>query len=179
MSLTWPWALLALLAFPLLLGYRWRLRRRRRRGAVRMSSVALVRAALPQRSAWRRRIPLWLLAAGLVVLAGGAARPQATVVVPSDSSAILLAMDVSGSMCSTDVVPNRLTAAENAAKDFVRAQPKGARIGLVVFTGIAALRVGPAPDKDALLSAIGRLRPSRGPAIGLGILPPIDALAEI
>jgi len=179
MSLTWPWALLALLAFPLLLGYRWWLRRRRRRGAVRMSSVALVRAALPQRSAWRRRIPLWLLAAGLVVLAGGAARPQATVVVPSDSSAILLAMDVSGSMCSTDVVPNRLTAAENAAKDFVRAQKSGTRIGLVVFTGLAALQVPPTTDKDALIAAIGTLRTNRGTAIGLGILAALDAISEI
>ena len=85
MSLNWPWALAALLAFPLLLGYRWWTRRRRRREAVRMSSVALIRAALPGRSLWRRRIPLWLFAAGLVVLATGAARPQASVLVPSDA----------------------------------------------------------------------------------------------
>src|SRR5437016_6157668 len=68
MSLTWPWALTALLAFPLLLGYRWWMRRRRRRGAVRMSSIALIRTALPGRSLWRRRIPLWLFAIGLGVL---------------------------------------------------------------------------------------------------------------
>src|SRR5689334_3713348 len=179
MSLTWPWALLALLAFPLLLGYRWWMRRRRRRGAVRVSSVALIRAALPQRSAWRRRIPLALFALGLVVLATGAARPQANVVVPSDSSAILLAMDVSGSMCSTDVEPNRLTAAENAARDFVRAQRNGTRIGLVVFTGIAAVQVAPTTDKDALIAGISSLRTSRGTAIGLGILTAIDAIAEI
>src|SRR5947209_2391270 len=153
MSLTWPWALLALLAFPALLGYRWWTRRRRRRGAVRVSSVALIRAALPQRSAWRRRIPLALFAVGLVVLATGAARPQANVVVPSDSSAILLAIDVSGSMCSTDVVPNRLTAAENAAREFVKAQHNGTKIGLVIFTGIAALRVEPTADQDAFTAA--------------------------
>jgi Ca-activated chloride channel family protein len=179
MSLSWPWALVALAAFPVLLGFRWWMRRRRRRSAVRMSSVALIRAALPGRSPWRRRIPLWLFAAGLAVLAVGAARPQASVVVPADSSAILLAMDVSGSMCSTDVAPNRLTAAENAARDFVRAQPGGTRIGLVVFTGIAALRVEPTTDKNALLAAIGSLRTSRGTAIGLGILTAIDAIAQI
>jgi Ca-activated chloride channel family protein len=179
MSLTWPWALTALLAFPLLLGFRWWMRRRRRRSAVRMSSVTLIRAALPGKSPWRRRIPLWLFAAGLVVLAGGAARPQASVLVPSDSSSILLAMDVSGSMCSTDVVPNRLTAAENAARDFIKAQHSGTKIGLVVFTGIAALQVAPTTDKDALLAAVGSLRTSRGTAIGLGILTAIDAIAEI
>jgi Ca-activated chloride channel homolog len=179
MSLTWPWALLALLAFPALLGYRWWMRRRRRRGAVRMSSVAVIRAALAQRSPWRRRIPLWLFATGLVVLAGGAARPQANVVVPSDSSAILLAMDVSGSMCSTDVVPNRLTAAENAAQNFVRAQRNGTRIGLVVFSGLATLRLAPTTDKEALIAAIGSLRTGRATAIGLGILAAVDAIAEI
>jgi Ca-activated chloride channel family protein len=179
MSLTWPWALLALLAFPLLLGFRWWMRRRRRRSAVLMSSVMLIRAALPGRSPWRRRIPLWLFACGLVVLAVGAARPQASVRVPSDSSSILLAIDVSGSMCSTDVAPNRLTAAENAARDFIKAQHNGTKIGLVVFTGIAALQVAPTTDKDALLAAVGSLRTSRGTAIGLGILTAIDAIAEI
>jgi Ca-activated chloride channel family protein len=179
MSLTWPWALTALLAFPLLLGFRWWMRRRRRRSAVRMSSLTLIRAALPGPSPWKRRIPLWLFAAGLLVLAGGAARPQASVLAPSDSSSILLAIDVSGSMCSTDVAPNRLTAAESAAKDFVKAQHNGTKIGLVVFSGIAALQVEPTTDKDALLAAIGNLRTSRGTAIGLGILTSIDAIAEI
>ncbi len=179
MSLSWPWALVALLALPLLLGFRWWMRRRRRRTAVRMSSVTLIRAALPGPSLWRRRIPLVLFAAGLVVLGVGAARPQASVLVPSDASSILLAIDVSGSMCSTDVTPNRLTAAQNAARDFIKAQDDGARIGLVTFAGIAALLVKPTTDKKALLAAIGNLRTSRGTAIGLGILASIDAIAEI
>jgi Ca-activated chloride channel family protein len=179
MSLSWPWALIALLAFPSLLGFRWWMRRRRRRGAVQVSSIALIRAALPGPSMWRRRIPLWLFAAGLAVLGVGAARPQASVPVPSDSSSILLAIDVSGSMCSTDVAPNRLTAAQNAARDFVKAQRDRAKIGLVAFSGIAALLVEPTTDKNALLAAIGTLRTSRGTAIGLGILASIDAIAEI
>ena len=179
MSLTWPWALTALLAFPLLLGYRWWVRRRRRRETVRVSSVALIRAALPGRSLWRRRIPLWLFAVGLVVLATGAARPQAKVPVPSKNATILLAIDVSGSMCSTDVEPNRLTAAQEAARQFIRAQADGSRIGLVTFSGIAGLLVEPTTDKDVLLAAIDTLRTSRGTAIGLAILASVDAIAEI
>jgi Ca-activated chloride channel family protein len=113
------------------------------------------------------------------VLSAGAARPQASVLVPSDSSAILLAIDVSSSMCSTDVAPNRLTAAQNAARDFIEAQHDGARIGLVAFSGIAALLVEPTTDKRALLAAIRGLRTSRGTAIGLGILTAVDAIAQI
>lgn len=179
MSLTWPWALVALLAFPLLLGFRWWVRRRRRPEAIRMSSVALIRAALPGRSLWRRRIPLWLFAAGLVVLGTGAARPQASVPVPSSSASILLAIDISASMCATDVSPNRLSAAKQAAREFVNAQPEGARVGLVAFAGIAGLVVEHTEDKDALLAAIDGLRTSRGTAIGLAILAAIDAIAEI
>jgi len=178
MSMTWPWALAALLAFPLLLAYRWWLRRRRRREAVRVSSITLIRAALPGRSLWRRRVPLWLFAAGLVVLAGGAARPQASVPVPSNSAAILLAIDVSASMCSTDVKPNRLSAAQEAARTFVKELDDGTRIGLVTFSAIAGLLVEPTDDKDELLAAIDDLKTSRGTAIGQAILTSVDAIAE-
>jgi len=179
MSLTWPWALLALLAFPVLLGFRWWLRRRRRRDAIRVSSVAVIRAALPGPASWRRRVPLWLLAVALVVLGVGAARPQASVIVPSDASAIILTMDMSGSMCSTDVSPNRLTVAQDAARSFISSQPAGAKIGLVAFAGHATLLVPPTTDKQALTDAIGKLRTARGTAIGLGILTAIDAIADI
>jgi Ca-activated chloride channel family protein len=179
MSLTWPWALTALLAFPALLAFRWWTRRRRRRDAVRVSSVALIRAALPGPSPWRRRIPIWLFAAGLVVLGTGAARPQASLPVPANAASILLAIDVSGSMCSTDVAPNRLTAAQQAAREFIRAQDDEARIGLVTFSGIAGLLVEPTTDKDELLAAIDTLRTARGTAIGLAILASVDAIAEI
>ncbi len=179
MALNWPWALTALLAFPLLLGFRWWMRRRRRREAVMISSVALIRAALPGRSLLRRRIPLWLFAVGLVVLATGAARPHASVPVASNAATILLAVDVSGSMCSTDVEPNRLTVAQNAAREFIKAQDEGTRIGLVTFSGIAGLLVEPTTDKKPLLDAIDTLRTSRGTAIGLAILASIDAISEI
>jgi Ca-activated chloride channel family protein len=146
---------------------------------VRLPNVALIRAALPGRTSWKRRIPVWLFALGLLVLGVGAARPQATVPVASDSSSILLAIDESTSMCSTDVSPNRITAAENAARDFIKAQPNGTKIGIVAFSGIPALLVEPTSDKDKLLQAVGTLRTSRGTAIGLGILAAIDAIAQI
>src|ERR1700688_384773 len=102
MSLSWPWALPALLVIPLVFAVGWLARRRRRRGAVRVTSIAFVRPAMPGRSRWRRRIPVALLTVGLAVLAVGAARPQATVPVASSSATIMLAIDTSGSMCATE-----------------------------------------------------------------------------
>ena len=179
MSLSWPWALLALLAIPLVIAAWWWTRRRRRRGAVRVTSIALVRASLPGRNRWRRLIPAALLLLGLAVLGVGAARPQATVRVPSSSGTIMLALDISGSMCSTDVKPNRITAAEDAASDFIRSEAGGPRIGLVPFAGTAGVLVPPTTDSGTLLHALSGLSTSQGTAIGQGILTSLDAIAQV
>jgi Ca-activated chloride channel homolog len=179
MSFSWPWALLSLLIIPIVAGVVWLLRRRRRRAAVRVTSIALVRAALPPRTRWTRLIPTLLLLLGLATLGVGAARPQATVPVPSNSTTIMLAMDVSGSMCSTDVEPNRLTVAQQAAISFIESQDGQTKIGLVAFAGVAGLQVPPTTDKDALIEAINNFTTARGTAIGSAILTSIDGIAAI
>jgi Ca-activated chloride channel homolog len=179
MSFSWPWALLALLVIPLVFAAWWLTRRARRRAAVRVTSIALVRAAMPGRSRWRRRIPPALLTLGLAVLAVGAARPQATVPVASSSATIMLALDVSGSMCSTDVKPNRITAAEQAASAFIKSQAGGPHIGLVAFSSTAVILVPPTTDTQQLISALGGLTTSFGTAIGEGILTSLDAIAQV
>ncbi|HEY1179980.1 MAG TPA: VWA domain-containing protein [Phytomonospora sp.] len=179
MTFSWPWALLSVLVVPLILAIRWWARRRRRRAAVRVTSIALVRTALPGRTRWTRRIPAVLFVAGLALLAVGAARPQASVPVPMRSATILLALDTSGSMCSTDVDPNRLTAARKAAADFIESQRGGPRIGLVTFAGTAGLLVPPTGDTDALIEALDGLTVARGTAIGQAMLTSIDAIAEV
>jgi Ca-activated chloride channel homolog len=179
MTFNWPWALLSLLVVPLIFGIAWVLRRRRKRAVVRVTSLAVVRAAVPGRSSWLRFVPVSLLVLGLLVLSVGAARPQATVPVSSNSTTIMLALDVSGSMCSTDVAPNRITVAENAAIDFIQNNKTGAKIGLVAFAGVAALRVPPTTDADSLVSAIKGLSTARGTAIGAAILTSIDGIAAV
>ena len=82
-------------------------------------------------------------------------------------------------MCSTDVQPNRLSVAQKAARDFVDAQPRGTRMGLVVFSGFAELAVPPTTDHKALQSAINNLATSTGTAIGAAMLKALDAIAEV
>jgi Ca-activated chloride channel family protein len=179
MRFAWPLALFSLLLLPALLGaYVWQIRRRRRR-AVTYSSVALIRAAAPARSAWRRHVPVALLLAALACLAIAGARPQVRTDVPVAGSAVVLALDVSGSMCSTDVDPNRLSAAQAAVRDFVRAQNSRTRIGLVVFSGFAQLAVAPTTERDELFNAIDSLTTGRGTTIGAAILKAVDAIAQI
>jgi Ca-activated chloride channel family protein len=179
MGFEWPLALLSLLVVPVLVGgYVWQLRRRRRQ-AVPYSSVALIRAAAPGRSAWRRHVPIALIAAALLLLGLAAGRPRFRTDVPVSSASLILALDVSGSMCATDVEPNRLTAAQDAVREFVRDQASGTRIGLVVFSGFAQLAVAPTDDHDDLLEAIDVLTTGRGTSIGTAILKSVDAIAEI
>ena len=179
MTFTWPWALLTLLVLPLVGGVWWLTRRRRKRAAVRVTSIALVRIAVPGHSRWRRRVPAALLSLGLVVLVVGAARPQATVPEASSSATIMLALDVSGSMCSTDVQPNRITAAEQSAGAFIRSQAGGPRIGIVDFSSEAVVLVPPTTNTQQLLSALGGLEAGGATAIGDGILTSLDAIAQV
>ena len=178
MSFAWPLALLLLLVPPALLGAYWWLLRRRRKQAVRYSSVALLRSVLPRRSRWQRHLPVALLLASLVALAFAAGRPHVERSVPFARTSVILALDVSGSMCATDVEPNRLAVAQEAAREFVEDQPNGVRMALVVFSGFAELIVPPTTERKALVDAIESLTTGRGTAIGAAMLKGIDAIAE-
>ena len=146
--------------------------------AVRVSNVAVVRAAVPPRAHWKRRVPLALLVAAIVALGFAAGRPTAHRTVARSATSVLLAIDVSRSMCSTDVAPNRLVVAQEAARTFIRNEDDGTRIGIVAFAGFAGLVVPPTTDTDRLIDAIDKLTTSRGTAIGMAILASIDAIAE-
>lgn len=179
MAFAWPWALPLLLAVPALAGaYLWQLRRRRRE-AVRHPNVALVRAAAPPSRRWRRHVPVGLLLLALTLLGLAASRPQVEARVPVRGGAVIMAVDVSGSMCATDVAPNRLTAAQEAVRRFVSKQHEDTRIGLVLFSGFAQVAVAPTTDRETVLEAIDSLTTGRGTVIGAAILKSIDAIAEI
>jgi Ca-activated chloride channel family protein len=172
--------LLALLLVPLVLVaiYIWSLRRRRPSG-VRYSSLALIREAVPGSSRLRRHLPFVLFIASLLAVVVAMARPVAIVAVPTNQTTIILTIDVSGSMCSTDIPPSRIQAAEAAAAAFIQSQAAGTRIGIVAFSGFAELVQSPTNDKTALLNALQSLATGRRTAIGEGILASIDAISEI
>ncbi len=179
MKLLWPGFLLLLVLIPLLLGaYLWILRRKQR-AAVTYSSLDLVRAALPKRSRWRRHIPVALFLLALTSLIAALARPVAEVQVPLSRTTIVLALDVSRSMCATDVEPNRLSVAQEAALTFIENQADGTQISIVAFAGFAEIIVPPTSDKAVLKAAVSNLTTSMGTAIGSATLKAIDAIAGV
>ncbi len=175
MSFIWLTALWSLAALPLMvLGYVMLLRRQKR-AAVRYPNLAMVRGALGA-ARWRRHVPpvLFFLAVAVILLA--AARPQAFITLPSQRSTLVLAMDVSGSMRAEDVAPNRISAAQAAAKAFVEQQPADVRLGLVAYAGAAMLVQPPTFERSEILTAISRFTTQRGTNIGGGLLTSLEAL---
>ena len=179
MDFLWPGLLILGALLPALVGvYVWSLRRRRPAG-VRYSSLALVREAMPGSSRLRRHLPfaLFVLAVGALVVA--LARPVLILSVPANQTGIILVIDVSGSMCSGDIPPSRLQAAEAAAATFIEHQGSTTQIGIVAFSGFAEVVQAPTTDTEILLEALRSLVTGRRTAIGSGILTAIDAIAEL
>ncbi len=178
MDFLWPgfFALFGLI--PILVGlYIWILRRRKR-FTVRFSSLSLVRAAHPQRSRWKQHLPFALFLLALAGLVLSLVRPVAVVSLPVDRRTIIMAIDVSLSMCAIDILPNRLEAAKAAAHAFIDQQSANTEIGVVAFAGFAAVLQPPTSERELLFEAIERLQPARRTAIGSAILKSIDTLAE-
>lgn len=179
MSFYWPWMLLTFLLVPLLIAiYIWNLRRKRKY-AVRYSSIALIRDALPRHSRWRQHLPFVFFVLAIAALSLAVARPTRAMKIPQSRTTIILALDVSRSMCAIDVPPNRLTVAQEAALAFIDEQADDTRIGLVAFAGFAEVVVPPTHDKDQLTDAVENFTTSLGTAIGSATLKSIDAIAEV
>jgi len=179
MVFQWPQSLFLLGLIPVIVAaYIWILRRRRK-FAVRYSSLSLVREVVPRSSQLRRHLPFGLFLIGLASLVTALGRPTATVKVPSGKATVILAIDVSRSMCSTDIPPNRLKAAKAAVLNFIDRQDANTQIGIVAFSGFAAIVQPPTSDQNLLRQAVNNLVTARRTAIGSGILKSLDAIAEV
>ena len=154
----------------------WAVVRRRTRGSVAYPDGELIQAAAALARPYRRHLPAAIFLGAVTVLLIALARPVAPLPVPADRSAIMLAIDVSGSMRSQDILPTRLGAAQDAARTFVRTVPPSVRIGLVSFGGYAALLVPPGMDRERIIDAIDGLGFVRRTAIGEGLLEAVAAL---
>jgi Ca-activated chloride channel family protein len=174
----WSGFLLLLGLIPLLIAvYLWILRRKRRT-VLRYSNLNLVRKSLGKTNWLRQHLPFAIFNIALISLVLAMARPVAAVSIPTGQSTVILTIDVSLSMCQSDIKPNRLEAAKQAALDFIDNQESSTQIGIVAFAGFAELVQEPTNDQDALRAALLGLRGARRTAIGSAILKALDTIAE-
>jgi Ca-activated chloride channel homolog len=170
MSFAWPAFLWGLLLVPAAGVLYLLAQRRRKRHAVRFTNLELLANLVPRTPGWRRHLPPVLLLMALSALLLGLARPQATVLVPREEANVVLVMDVSGSMEATDVSPNRLAAAQEAAGAFLDRLPDDLRVGLVTFSEREQVLSPPTADHTVVSDALGSLQAGGGTAMGNGIL---------
>lgn len=176
MTFASPWRLVALVAVAaLVVGYLV-VQRQRRSYTVRFTNVDLLASVAPRRPGWRRHVPAGLFVAALAAMVVAWAGPQASRDMPVERATVVLAIDVSLSMQATDVAPNRLEAAQQAALDFIEVVPDQINVGLVTFSGVATIAVPPTTDRLVLASAIERLELAERTAIGEAIFASLDAI---
>lgn len=119
----------------------------------------------------------WIAGVALLVLA--LAHPRANVWVPAKNGAVIICIDTSGSMRSTDVEPTRWDAAKAAAQAFIKRAPDGTKIGIIAFSADAAI-IGPLnSDHDQVLASLDNLpAPNGGTAIGDALQLALSALPK-
>jgi len=168
------WALLVVPVL-LLVYLAWNLAKKSR---VR-TDLGTLAVLFPKRKAWKRHVAVLAAIASLASLTLAWAMPNGFVDVPKDRATVFLVVDVSLSMQATDVSPNRLKAAQDAAKEFVNELPTGFNVSLISFAATASLLVPPTTDRDMVNTAIDNLKLLQSTAIGEGIYAALDALALI
>jgi Ca-activated chloride channel homolog len=169
----WLWLLLAVAA---LLALYLVVQLRRRAYAIRFANLELLGKLAPRRPGWRRHLAFALLLLALGSLTTAMAKPTKDTRVPRDRATVMMAIDVSLSMRAEDVSPNRLEAAQAAAKEFVGLLPPRINLGLVTFSGTASVAVAPTTDRASVLRAIDSLELAERTAIGEAIFACLDAI---
>jgi len=149
-----------------------------RRRAAALAAAGVAPSGRGGRRDRGRTAGVWCTIAGVAVLAVAVAGPSASVPVSHASGTVILAMDVSGSMAATDVPPDRLDAAKQAAVSFINAQPPTVDIGVVAFQQGGLEAALPTADHSTATAAVRRLAPGGGTSLGDAILAALSAITH-
>ena len=176
MSFATPVWLLGLALVPLAVLAYQASRRRGSRYAVRYTAVSSLKVAAAAVPAWRRHLPAALALAALAALVLALAKPQKTVAVPVERASIMLVTDHSRSMSATDVSPDRLSAAQRAARTFLDTLPSQVRVGAVAFSDTPDAVQAPSSDHDDARRIVDAQVADGATATGAALEVAIDAL---
>jgi Ca-activated chloride channel family protein len=175
-NFAYPWWLAAgVVVIALGVGYLLA-QRRTRRHTMRFANLELLEKVAPRRPGRGRHLPTALVLTGLVLLTVALAGPTADAKEPRNRATVMLAIDVSLSIEATDVAPNRLAAAREAAGQFVDDLTPGVNLGIVSFAGIATVLLGPTTDRAAAHRAIDGLTLDERTATGEAIISSLQTI---
>ncbi|WP_232665939.1 VWA domain-containing protein [Pseudonocardia sp. TRM90224] len=176
MSFLSPWWLGLMVVVAALVAAYVLAQRRRSAYAVRFAAMPLLEKVAPHRPGWRKHLPAVAFALTMAGLVLALARPTMPVEVPRERATVIVAVDFSVSMQAQDVEPTRIDAATAAARTFVSDLPETFNVGLVTFSGNAAVAVPPSTDRTGILDALERPDLGAGTAIGDAVLASLGAV---
>jgi Ca-activated chloride channel homolog len=169
------WFLLLLVVLALAAGYVVTQRMRRKR-TMRFANLELLEKVAPKAQGWIRHLPAGLIILSLLLFTVALAGPTAEQKVPRNRATVMLVIDVSLSMESTDVAPNRLQAAQVAARSFAQGLTPGVNLGLISFAGTATVLVAPTTERAGVVKAIDNLKLAQSTATGEGIFAALQSI---
>jgi Ca-activated chloride channel family protein len=178
MTFQWPLCLLLLMLMPLVVWIYLAAQKKRRVYAVRFTNLALLESIVGKGPGLRRHIPPAIFLIALAILIFSMARPTAMMALPLKQANVMLVFDVSGSMTTKDMTPNRIMAAKQSAHAFVNTLSDNIQIGVVSFNTTSALRTPLTRDHALVQRAIDALTPGGGTAIGDGLNLALDQLQQ-
>ena len=174
-----PWFFLFLIAVLGLAGLYVVTQLARRKRMLRFANTELLESVAPKRPPRWRHVPTILLVLALVLFTVAMAGPTHDVKIPRNRAVVMLVIDVSQSMRATDVSPNRLSAAQEAAKQFVDQMTPGINLGLIAYAGTATVLVSPTTNREATKRAVDKLQLADRTATGEGIFTALQAIATV
>jgi Ca-activated chloride channel homolog len=173
-----PDRLLILLVIPLMIvAYIIATHRKNRRG-MRFTNTSMLDVVVPKQSQWRRHLAVALSLLSLITLTAAFARPKTQVDVPRERATVVVVIDASLSMEATDVNPDRLSAAKQAAVAFVKSLPEKYNVAVVSMSGNPNILVPPTLAHNTVENAINTIRLQESTAIGESIITALRALEQ-
>src|SRR6185312_6366468 len=174
-----PWYWLFALVPVALVGLYIAVLLRRRRHVLRFANMELLtHVAPPARRRWRH-LAAALLMIALLFFTVAMTGPTHDVRIPRNRAVVMLVIDVSESMVSDDVPPNRLAAAKEAGKQFADELTPGINLGLIAFAGTASVLVSPTTNRALMKAAIDKLEAAERTATGEAIYTALQAIATV
>ncbi|KMO78001.1 VWA domain-containing protein [Mycolicibacterium chlorophenolicum] len=174
-----PWFFLFFLVVLGLIGLYIVVQLSRQRRMLRFANMELLESVAPKRPSRLRHLPATLLILSLTFFTVAMAGPTHDVRIPRNRAVVMLVIDVSQSMRATDVAPNRLAAAQEAAKQFADQLTPGINLGLISYAGTATVLVSPTTNREATKNAIDKLQLADRTATGEGIFTALQAIATV
>ncbi|HXO45673.1 MAG TPA: VWA domain-containing protein, partial [Mycobacterium sp.] len=151
----------------------------RQRRMLRFANMELLESVAPKQPTRWRHLSAILLVGSLVLFTIAMAGPTHDVRIPRNRAVVMLVIDVSQSMRATDVEPNRMAAAQVAAKEFAGELTPGINLGLIAYAGTSTVLVQPTTNRDATKAALDKLQFADRTATGEGIFTALQAIATV